>query len=198
MKIKDRIIELKRVKAKELSPHPSNWRTHPKEQQDAMRSALAEIGYADALKVRQHNGGYQIIDGHLRAETTPEMEVPVLVLDLDESETKKMLATFDPLASLAGTDEDILSGLIKDIDWEAEGLGEIVEPKENVGNTHTGYDPYKENLIRRIILVFSKNEYDLAIQALMSIRDKQGIGDYTSAVMWLLREQGYEIPDNQD
>ena len=127
MKIRDRIIELKRVKAKELSPHPSNWRTHPQKQQDAMRGALAEIGYADALKVRQHNGGYQIIDGHLRAETTPEMEVPVLVLDLDESETKKMLATFDPLAGLAEADEDMLKGLAADIEFDSSDLGDLVK-----------------------------------------------------------------------
>jgi len=31
-------------------------------------------------------GGYGIIDGHLRAETTPDQEVPVLVLDVDEQE----------------------------------------------------------------------------------------------------------------
>ena len=127
MKIRDRIIELKRVKAKELSPHPSNWRTHPQKQQDAMRGALAEIGYADALKVRQHNGGYQIIDGHLRAETTPDMEVPVLVLDLDDTETKKMLATFDPLAGLAEIDDEMLKSLSNDIDFDNEDLKDLAD-----------------------------------------------------------------------
>jgi len=49
MKIRDRIKELRRVKASELAPNPKNWRTHPQEQQDALRGVLAEIGYADAL-----------------------------------------------------------------------------------------------------------------------------------------------------
>ena len=29
-----------------LRPHPNNWRTHPRAQQDALRGVLAEIGYA--------------------------------------------------------------------------------------------------------------------------------------------------------
>ena len=49
MKIRDRIKELRRVRAGELRPHPKNWRTHPAAQQDALRGVLAEIGYADAL-----------------------------------------------------------------------------------------------------------------------------------------------------
>ena len=116
MKIKARGVELRRVKASELSPHPQNWRQHPENQQNALRAALADIGYADALKVRQHNGGYQILDGHLRAETTPEMEVPVLVLDLDDDESKKLLATFDPLAGMAEANQDMLKGLLTEIE----------------------------------------------------------------------------------
>lgn len=116
MKIRDRVVELRRVKASELSPHPQNWRQHPENQQNALRAALADIGYADALKVRQHNGGYQILDGHLRAETTPEMEVPVLVLDLDDDESKKLLATFDPLAGMAEANQDMLKGLLTEIE----------------------------------------------------------------------------------
>ncbi|MCP4549657.1 MAG: hypothetical protein GY835_24645, partial [bacterium] len=53
MIIRDRITELRRVKASELRPHPANWRTHPKAQQDALRGVLAEIGYADALLCRE-------------------------------------------------------------------------------------------------------------------------------------------------
>ena len=47
MHIRDRIKELRRVKAARLRPHPKNWRSHPKAQQDALRGVLAEVGYAD-------------------------------------------------------------------------------------------------------------------------------------------------------
>ena len=50
MQIRDRIVELRRVRAKDLIPHPRNWRTHPKRQQEALRGILAEVGYP----LRQH------------------------------------------------------------------------------------------------------------------------------------------------
>ncbi len=64
-----------------------------------MCGVLAEMGYADALLARElPDGSLELIDGHLRAETTPDMEVPVLILDLDDAEAAKLLALHDPLA----------------------------------------------------------------------------------------------------
>ena len=40
MQIRDRIKELRRVRAAELRPNPRNWRLHPPEQQDAAVAAL--------------------------------------------------------------------------------------------------------------------------------------------------------------
>lgn len=57
MQIRDRIKELRRVKASELLANPRNWRTHPEAQQKAVRGVLAEIGYADALLAREVGGG---------------------------------------------------------------------------------------------------------------------------------------------
>ena len=108
MQIRDRIKELRRVKASRLRPHPQNWRTHPQTQQDALRGLLAEVGYADALLARElPDGTLELIDGHLRAETTPDIEVPVLIVDLDDAEAAKLLALHDPLAGLAETDRDV-------------------------------------------------------------------------------------------
>jgi len=91
MQIRDRIKELRRVKAATLRPHPRNWRPHPPAPRDALRGMLAEIGYADALLARElPDGSLELIDGHLRAETTPESDVPVLVLDLEPSEADKL------------------------------------------------------------------------------------------------------------
>ena len=105
MQIRDRIKEFRRVPANQLRPHPRNWRTHPRAQQDAMRGVLAEIGYADALLARElPDGSLQLLDGHLRAEVTPQAMVPVLILDLDDDEALMLLATLDPLSAMAGTD----------------------------------------------------------------------------------------------
>ncbi len=123
MKIRDRIKELRRVRAAELRPHPRNWRTHPQSQRDALCGVLAEIGYADALLARElPDGSLQLIDGHLRAETTPDAEVPVLVLDLDEAEAQKLLALLDPLAGMAEADGDVLAELLADLETDNEAV----------------------------------------------------------------------------
>jgi hypothetical protein len=125
MQTRDRIIDFRRVRAKDLRPHPRNWRTHPKRQQEALRGVLAEIGYADALLARETPEGLQLIDGHLRAETTPEQEVPVLVPDLDEKEAEKLLVSLDPLAAMAGQNDDLLREILSGIETQSEALKDL-------------------------------------------------------------------------
>lgn len=123
MQIRNRVRELRRVKAADLVPNPKNWRTHPKGQQDALRGILAEVGYADALLARElPDGSLLLVDGHLRAETTPEQEVPVLVLDISEAEADKLLLSLDPLAALAETNAVALDALLREVDTGSEGL----------------------------------------------------------------------------
>jgi hypothetical protein len=123
MLIRDRIKELRRVKARELRPHPKNWRTHPTAQQDALRGVLAEIGYAGALLARElPDGSLELIDGHLRAETTPDVEVPVLVLDLDEEEAAKLLVLYDPLAGVAEANDEVLAELLAHVETENDAV----------------------------------------------------------------------------
>jgi hypothetical protein len=128
MNVRDRIRELRRVPARELRPNPRNWRTHPPAQQDTLRGVLAEIGYADALLARMlPDGSLELIDGHLRAETTPDVEVPVLVLDLTEAEADKLLAVLDPLAGMAATDRDALAGLIAHVETESAAVRALLD-----------------------------------------------------------------------
>ena len=127
MKIRDRIKELRRVPASQLQPNPKNWRTHPVAQQDALKAVLAELGYAAALLARETpEGGLILIDGHLRAETTPAQEVPVLILDVDEAEADKLLATLDPLAAMTGADDEKLKGLLRDVKTGSAALQDML------------------------------------------------------------------------
>jgi hypothetical protein len=76
-KIRDRVRELRRVRARDLLSNPKNWRRHPKAQADALRGLYAEIGCADALLARElQDGRLMLIDGHLRAEITPTRWCP--------------------------------------------------------------------------------------------------------------------------
>ncbi len=109
--IRDRIKELRRVPARSLLANPKNWRRHPIYQREAVRSVLAEVGYGDALLARETSEGLVLIDGHLRAEITPDQDVPVLVLDVTE-QADLLLATLDPLAAMATRDDDALKSLV--------------------------------------------------------------------------------------
>jgi DNA modification methylase len=126
MKLRDRIKDFRRVPASEILPNPKNWRTHPQAQQDALRGVLAEVGIADALLVRETPAGLQLIDGHLRADTAPDAEWPCLVLDVDDAEADKLLATVDPLAAMAETDSAKLDELLREIDTGSEALQEML------------------------------------------------------------------------
>ncbi len=128
MKIRDRIKELRRVSAKSLQPSAQNWRTHPKAQRDALMGVLAEIGYADALLARElADGSLQLIDGHLRAETTPDSEVPVLILDVTEAEAEKLLLTLDPISAMAGADAGKLDELLQRVTTQSAAVQEMLE-----------------------------------------------------------------------
>ncbi len=126
MNIRNRVKALRNVRAADLAPNPKNWRTHPKAQKDALRGILAEVGYADALLARElPDGSLMLVDGHLRAETTPEQEVPVLVLDINEAEADKLLLSLDPLAALAETNAVALDSLLREVDTGSEGLQQM-------------------------------------------------------------------------
>jgi DNA modification methylase len=128
MHIPDRIKALRRVLAGDLKPHPKNWRRHPESQRNALLGLLAEIGYADVLLTRElPDGSLQIIDGHLRAETTPDCLVPVLVTDLTEDEAEKVLLTHDPLASMATADKENLESLLASLKFESPDVSAMLE-----------------------------------------------------------------------
>ena len=127
MKIRDRIKELRRVPASQLQPNPKNWRTHPEAQQNALRGILSEVGIAAACLARETpEGGLMLIDGHLRTETLGNEDVPVLVLDVDEAEADKLLATFDPLSAMAGADDDKLRELLEEVETANQDLADML------------------------------------------------------------------------
>ena len=146
MQIRDRIKELRRVPASELRPNPKNWRKHPDAQRDALRGLLADVGYADALLARElPDGSLELVDGHLRAETTPDALVPVLVLDIDEQEATKILLTHDPIAAMATADQQQFTELLSSVQFEHEGVTEMMaQVKRNIDRAAQSFDDYKD------------------------------------------------------
>src|SRR5271170_4447345 len=106
---RDRVKDFRRVDASELVPNPKNWRIHNDAQRAAYRGLVAELGFAGAELVRElPDGRLMLIDGHMRAEEHGGEALPVLVTDLTEEEADVLLASFDPLAAMAGANQQKL------------------------------------------------------------------------------------------
>ena len=108
---KQRVTELRMVPAKELRADPRNWRKHPKEQREALQAMLDAVGIVGAVIARETDDGLVLVDGHLRADML-DVDVPVLVVDIDESEAGQVIATFDPIAAMAQSNTEALQALI--------------------------------------------------------------------------------------
>lgn len=115
---RNRIVGEGVVAARELAPHPQNWRRHPKTQGAALAGGLENVGWVQRVIVNRRSG--RMLDGHLRAELArqqgEETPVPVVYVDLSDDEERAVLATLDPIAGMAQTDEETLAGLVRSID----------------------------------------------------------------------------------
>src|SRR5436305_4224380 len=106
--IRNRIKEHRRVRAGDLVPHEWNFRVHPELQRDALRALYARVGFARSLLAYElPDGRLKLIDGHLRRDLDPDMEVDIEVLDVGEEEARALLLSIDPLASLAQEQEQL-------------------------------------------------------------------------------------------
>jgi hypothetical protein len=113
--IRDRVKELRRVRAGDLLKNPKNWRTHDSAQRAALEGVLREVGLAGATLARETEHGLILLDGHLRADLDPDLMLPVLVLDVTEAEGDVLLASFDPISAMAGQNAEAFAALVQDL-----------------------------------------------------------------------------------
>jgi DNA modification methylase len=130
LQIRDRVKELRRVRASELADNAKNWRIHPQHQRDALRSLLNEIGFAGAeltYHSKRNDGRLTLIDGHLRKLEAGDAEIPCLVTDLTDEEADLLLLTYDPVAALAQADNAALQALLEDVQTESEAVQAVLK-----------------------------------------------------------------------
>jgi hypothetical protein len=112
--IRNRIKAHRRVRAGDLVPHELNFRLHPDVQRKALQALYAEVGFARSLLAYElPDGRLKLLDGHLRRDLDPDMEVDVEVLDVNDDEARALLLSIDPLAALAQTQEQLRDRLLE-------------------------------------------------------------------------------------
>jgi hypothetical protein len=126
MPIRNRIIAHLTLRAGDLVPHPLQFRLHPDIQRNALAASLKEVGFARSLLgYRLADGRIQLIDGHLRRDIDPDMEVTVELVDVTADEARKLLLTIDPLAGYAETDPEMAAELARMVATDDEYLQQL-------------------------------------------------------------------------
>src|SRR5437588_7484211 len=120
---RNRIRTHVRVRAGDLVPHELNPRRHNDAQRAALASLYEEVGFARSLLAYPlPDGRLKLIDGHLRRDLDPDMEVEVEVLDVNDDEARALLLSIDPLAALAQMQEQIHRRLLEITPTDSEEL----------------------------------------------------------------------------
>src|SRR5438270_6148885 len=138
MSVRNRIKDHRRVRAGDLVPHELNFRFHPEHQRATLSSLYHEIGFARSLLAYElPDGKLKLIDGHLRRDMDPDMEVDVEVLDVTDEEARKLLLSIDPFAGLAQTQAELHQRLLEitpvecpelELAWRAAADALLKEP----------------------------------------------------------------------
>jgi len=130
--LRSRIVGEDEVAPDQLLANPLNWRTHPKQQVDALEGLLREVGWVQRVIVNRRTG--HVVDGHARvalALRRDEKTIPVVYVDLSESEEKLVLAALDPIGGLAGTDADTLDALLGEVSTNDNALRQLLDDLAN-------------------------------------------------------------------
>jgi hypothetical protein len=121
--IRNRIQGHRRVRAGDLVPPEFNFRVHPEGQRAALQALCREVGFARSLLAYElPEGRLKLLDGHLRRDLDPDLEVDVEVLDVTDYEARALLLSIDPLAALAETQEQLHERLLELTPTDSEDL----------------------------------------------------------------------------
>lgn len=141
----------------QLLANPKNWRTHPREQREALLDVLKSVGWVQRVIVNKRTG--HLIDGHMRVEVAMKEgipEVPVVYVDVTEAEEDLILASLDPLSGLAGMDKERLEDLLKGLDPEGTAIKALLadlEAELGIGEPDGGENPDVETILDQAVQV---------------------------------------------
>lgn len=114
-------LALEWLTPEELEDNPRNWRTHPAAQRRALADVISEVGWAGALLYNRRTR--RLIDGHARKKVAkPGERMPVLTGEWTEGQELKILATLDPLAAMAGADDEHLAEILRNVETDSDAV----------------------------------------------------------------------------
>lgn len=134
---RERLIEIRQMKAGDLLDHPLNPKIHPASQKQPLEGLLVEVGKVDILKAyySERNGNALTLwDGHCRRELDIEQVWNVGIYDLTDAEADLLLATFDPIGWEATQSAVKLDEVLRGVSAGSESLQKFLsEAAEKAG-----------------------------------------------------------------
>jgi DNA modification methylase len=109
-------LTIVRRKLSELTIDPANARIHDAKNLRAIRASLDRFGQVEPIVVQKSSG--KVIGGNGRVAVLREMgavETDVVEIDVTDAEAKTLGLALNRTAELAGWDEDVLGGLLRDL-----------------------------------------------------------------------------------
>lgn len=116
MTLANRLVGHLDIAPAELVANPKNWRIHPQAQADELTALLDRYGWVSSVIAQV--GTLLVLDGHLRVQLAlarGEPTLPVDLVDVDDAEADRILATLDPLGALARRDDAKLRDLLDEL-----------------------------------------------------------------------------------
>lgn len=183
--IPNRIVGEGWEKPEALKANPANWRTHAPEQREAMREMMESVGWVQRVIVNRKTG--HVVDGHMRIEEAirkKEPRVPVVYVELTEAEERRVLALFDPVATMAGIDKSRLREVLADLRGDSIGLTKLISGlREKAGVDDGAADEppeveFTEELLEEhnyVVLYFDNSVDWLYLQSLYPLADVKSL-----------------------
>jgi hypothetical protein len=176
--VRNRIKGHRRVRAGDLLPHELNPRLHTEAQRAALAALYAEIGFARSLLAYElPDGRLKLIDGHLRQDLAPDMEVDVEVLDVCDAEARALLLSLDPLAQLADYDQAALDRLRAVTSTDSDAIANLwasvgranTEVEETMAATRS---PRDKDIPEQFLILVECDDEQTQIELLQRFQDE--------------------------
>lgn len=123
--IRKRIVKVVPMRLGDILPNPRNPKSHPKQQREALRGSVRELGFGTvpiAYTSQRLGGKLAFGDGHMRGDEFADFVTDVAITDYTDEEIDKFLLYADPIAAMAEYESQRLDSLLRDVNTDDESL----------------------------------------------------------------------------